>query len=102
MRQATRDYETQLTSLTGILEQLSSYEVAWDRVKFRGEGAVGTGGFGVVRLATLDDPNSADLLAVKVLTTHGSKTERARIAERTSDGVRHCALHGQWECRRIS
>ncbi|KAG8913716.1 hypothetical protein FRC01_004415 [Tulasnella sp. 417] len=82
MQQAKRDFETQFADLTSILEDLSSYEVAWDRVKFRGEAAVGSGGFGEVRMATLDDPDSSDVLAVKILRTHGSKAQRARIAVR--------------------
>ncbi|KAG8899556.1 hypothetical protein FRC00_001291, partial [Tulasnella sp. 408] len=82
MSRATRNFETQFASLIKMLDQLSDYEVAWDRVKFRGESPVGSGGFGDVRRATLDDPDSSDLVAVKTLRSHGSKTDRARVAVR--------------------
>ncbi|KAG8899554.1 hypothetical protein FRC00_001289 [Tulasnella sp. 408] len=88
MPQATRDYEAQFADLISILDQLSGYEVAWDRVKFRGENAVGSGGFGEVRLATLDNPDSSTVLAVKTLRNHGSKNERARVAVRLAREIR--------------
>ncbi|KAG8947736.1 copper transport protein ctr1 [Tulasnella sp. 424] len=86
MSRVTRDFEAQFADLTHILNQLSTQEIEWDRLKFRSQ-TVGIGGFGEVRVATLDDPESSKILAVKILKSHGSKAERARVAVRLAREV---------------